>query len=73
MTFGELKIGDCFKFGRSFTLIWQKMQPFTAYGIIKNQNAAAKMAPGPWHYDRVSDDTQVEIVSKDEFSKQMGE
>ena len=65
MTFGELQVGDGFRFPGS-DLVWVKQEPFTAYGHIKGQNAATYVKPnGPWHYDRVVDDTIVVSMETD--------
>jgi len=61
MKFKDLKVGDRFTRDSSKKLIWIKQTPFTAYGNIRGQNAAAYNEPnGPWHYDKIDDDEEVQ-------------
>lgn len=61
MKFKDLVVGDKFTRGDS-SLEWIKNEPFTAYGHIKEQNASAKHKAGPWHYDKVPDDEEVNVT-----------
>lgn len=68
MTFGELQVGDRFTRSSSDKLIWNKCNPFTAYGHILNQNGAAYSQPnGPWHYDKIDDKEEVKRFSPTEL------
>jgi hypothetical protein len=62
MKFKDLAANQGFFRGKS-QLVWTKAAaPFTVYGDMKNQNAAAYAEPhGPWHYDRVDDEEEVRL------------
>jgi len=63
MLFKDIMVGGSFTRSSNETLVWTRSNEFTAYGNIIKQNAAAYNKPnGPWHYDRISDDEEVNPV-----------
>jgi len=64
MKFKDLKIGQKFT-RKDRDLIWNKSEPFTAYGFIKNQNAAACFSHPlrtVWHYDKIDDEEEIDEI-----------
>ena len=72
--FGTLAVGQNFMRGGS-DIPWSKCKPFTSYGHIRDQNAAALFSNplhSIWHYDRISDSEPVFLLEKEKPAEPLG-